>query len=119
VPNLPYPTSADRERSTFWGATAPHPSATRARTFRTYGSTEYRGERPDAGGDDRLELVHLLVAPEDAQHHVDAVEGAHDQDHSPVEQPLGVAAVDGDGLVEDRPAKRGSGAGTGRFTRRP
>jgi hypothetical protein len=66
---------------------------------------QLRGQRADERADDPLDLIHLLVVAEDAQHHVDPVERTHHQEEAPVEQTLGVIALDRDGLVEDRSAE--------------
>jgi hypothetical protein len=67
-------------------------------------------ERPSFFGAATNPLSVVLAMPDgpstyDAQHHVDAVGGAHHQEKAPVEQTLGVVALDPDGLIEDRSAE--------------
>ena len=66
---------------------------------------ELPGQFADELADDLLDLIHLLVVADDAQHHVDAVERTHHQEKATIEQTLGVIALDPDGLVENRPAE--------------
>ena len=81
------------------------PLVSRSWASRACSALQLRGQLADELADDLLDLIHLLVVADDAQHHVDAVEGAHHQEKAPVEQTLGVVALDPDGLVEDRPAE--------------